>query len=707
MYPPDDAVFARIDVVFTRIATRMGAELRAAARPRLRTAPTEVPGPRGLARSAVDPRAGSGRGSPGAAENGFWVRQSTRDDPAEEPPPGETLRQWVRRHCAGGAGVPADLAVMMARRLVAVVGAAHRAGCPLGDLSPDRFVVHVDGSLTVSDPSVPTTSASTSSTSTARLAYSAPGRDAASHGLASVAGDLYGLGCLFFLLATGTDPLLPPDDPDAALHRCHRDRLAAWLAVIAPYGDTARLFAPAIGELLAPHPADRCDLAALERLLCDAVPEPSVPAAMPTPGAPVNGQPSGEDLLADGLDHLTVRMCPDGDRLWVTGAEGTRTDPCDVQHGAAGVLAVLLRAHGHGASFDLAPVTLDAAARKAAGWLAERAECAGRIGPALPGLYSGRAGVAWVLAEAAAALGEPPLFGQAERLALRLPTSWPTADVAHGLAGAALTHLHLAALTCDDARPTVRDTRFGARAAAYAQALWSAAEPGPHGPTWPARVSSTGPEPACGPYGFAHGVAGIGYTLLALGTALGDSAALTLAGEAGDALCRAAHTDEDGAAWWPAGPHEAGWRPHWCSGSSGVGTFLLRLYAVTGEQRFAEYARAAAGAAYRARWTASPVACHGLAGDGEFLLDAAELLDDPTYRAWAEDLVPLLAARHCRRGGKALVADDTLTGVVADYNVGLAGVLAFLTRLRYGGRRMFLVDELLVEDHLWGRPARR
>nr|WP_238342000.1 lanthionine synthetase C family protein [Actinopolymorpha rutila] len=400
-------------------------------------------------------------------------------------------------------------------------------------------------------------------------------------------------------------------------------------------------------------------------------------------------------------------MCPDGDRLWPTGTEGTRTDPCDVQHGAAGVLAVLLRAHGHGASFDLAPVTLDAAARKAAGWLSERSEFAGRTGPPLPGLYSGRAGLAWVLADAAAVLGEPPLFTQAERLALRLPTSWPTADVAHGLAGAALTHLHLAALTCDDARPTVRDTRFGGRAAACAQALRSAAAPGPHGPTWPARVSSTGSEPAEGPFGFAHGVAGIGYTLLALGTALDDSAALTLAGEAGDALCRAAHTDENGAAWWPAGPHEAGWRPHWCSGSSGVGTFLLRLYAVTGEQRFAEYARAAAGAAYRARWTASPVACHGLAGDGEFLLDAAELLDDPTYRAWAEDLVPLLAVRHCRRGGKALVADDTLTGVVADYNVGLAGVLAFLTRLRYGGRRMFLVDELLVEDHLWGRPVRR
>ncbi|MET9021539.1 lanthionine synthetase LanC family protein [Actinopolymorpha sp. NPDC004070] len=693
MYPPDDAVFARIDVVFTRIAPRIatgfgagaesgGAESHAGARPRLGAAPSDVPGPRGL------------HGLRGPAR----AAESTGDDQAEEPPPGETLRQWVRRHCAGGAGVPADLAVAMARRLVALVGAAHRAGCPLGDLSPDRFVAHVDGSLTLADPSAPT-----ASTPPAPLTYSEPFRDPASGGSDPIAADLYGLGCLFFLLATGSEPLLPADDPAGSppSRRCNRDRLTAWLAVIAPYGDTARLLAPAIGELLAPRPADRCGLAALERLLCDTVPEPPVPVPYP----PANGQPSGDELLADGLDHLTARMCPDGERLWPTGTEGTRTDPCDVQHGAAGVLAVLLRAHTHGASFDLAPVTLDAAARKAAGWLAERAECAGRTGPSLPGLYSGRAGVAWVLGEAAAVLGEPPLFAQAERLALRLPTSWPTADLAHGLAGAALTHLHLAALTCDDARPTVRDTRFGVRAAGYTKALLSAAEPGPHGPTWPARASTA--EAAGGSYGFAHGVAGIGYTLLALGTALDDSAALTLAGEAGDALCRAAHTDENGAAWWPAGPREAGWRPHWCSGSSGVGTFLLRLYAVTGEQRFAEYARAAAGAAYRARWTASPVACHGLAGDGEFLLDTAELLDDPTYRAWAEDLVPLLAVRHCRRGGKALVADDTLTGVVADYNVGLAGVLAFLTRLRYGGRRMFLVDDLLVDDHLWGRAARR
>lgn len=642
---------------------------------------------------------------------------------------GETLRQWVHRHANGGAGVPADLALMMTRRLVALVGAAHAAGVALRDLHPSQFLVGVDGSLGLASAAA-AAPVGQSGPRPVAPGYHAP--EVRTGAAASTADDLYGLGCLLFLLATGADPLLPADVPptpgtdlwvrgpglldrlgpeprpaeghspvgpdgvdDAALlqGRPLRDRLSAWLAVLARYGDTARMLRPAITALLAPRPEERGDLVALEPLLDGR--QPLVPTLPPQSAAPAV-QPGGEELLADGLDHLLATMRPDDERLWPSGNLGARTDPRNVQHGAAGVLAVLLRAHAHGACFDMAPVSLDAAARKAAAWLSDRCERGDR---ALPGLYYGRAGVAWVLADAAATLGEPPLLAQAERLALRLPTSWPNADVAHGLAGAALTQLYLARAGGDAGGALIaREGQFGERALACGRALRAAAVPGPYGPTWPV-PAWFGSELAGGyHYGFAHGVAGIGYALLALGTALGEQSYVELAAEAGYTLCRAARVDEDGAAWWPVGPEDANRLPHWCSGSSGVGTFLLRLLAVTGEQRFGEYARAAAGAVYRARWRSSPSACHGLAGDGEYLLDAAEILADPTYRAWAEDLVPLLAVRHCRRDGRALVPDETLTSVVADYNVGLSGVLAYLMRLRYGGSRLFLVDHLLTDD---------
>jgi hypothetical protein len=45
-----------------------------------------------------------------------------------------------------------------------------------------------------------------------------------------------------------------------------------------------------------------------------------------------------------------------------------------------------------------------------------------------------------------------------------------------------------------------------------------------------------------------------------------------------------------------------------------------------------------------------------------------------------------------------LPPNDTGTDVVADYGVGVAGVLAFWLRLRHGGARMWLPEVLTVEQ---------
>ncbi len=593
----------------------------------------------------------------------------------EELLTGQPLREWVRRRSARTVGPPVTSALALARRLVELVGAVHDAGLVLPDLDPAHILVLPDGTPALVDLAGATDPAPTGGTR---------------------ADDLHRLGGLLFLLATGNDPVLADDDADG--YRPPLDRLAGWLALVARYNDTARLLGPAVRTLLSADPEHGGDVTHTAQLL--SADRATAPVGLPA------GLPSADELLADGLDHLTATVSPDGERLWPSGTFGTQTDPRNVQHGAAGVLAVLLQAHLHHVAMDAPPPGLEATVRKAASWLSAHSE---HHDNRLPGLYFGRAGVAWVLADAGIALGEPHLLTQAERLALRLPAAWPNPDVAHGLAGAALTHLHLAHLTSGPrtARETTRwrsgprsggDGRFLERAASYAQLLRDAAVPGPHGPTWPIPTAFASRLAGASHYGFAHGVAGVGYALLALGAALGEPAYTTLAVEAGNTLCRAARTDDDGAAWWPVGPADQTTLAHWCSGSSGVGTFLLRLFATTGEQRFGEQARAAAGAVHRARWTASPSACHGLAGDGEYLLDAAGLLRDPTYRAWAEDLVPLIAVRHCRRDGRALVPDETLRSVVADYNVGLAGVLGYLMRLRHGGPRLFLVDDLLWDE---------
>lgn len=133
---------------------------------------------------------------------------------------------------------------------------------------------------------------------------------------------------------------------------------------------------------------------------------------------------------------------------------------------------------------------------------------------------------------------------------------------------------------------------------------------------------------------------------------------------------------------------------HWCSGSSGVGTFLVRLRSATGarDARLAELVDGAAAAVAAGRVTDSPATCHGLAGNAEFLLDAAELTGDARHRAAAELLVEHMAAQAVLRDGRLLVPDENRKGVLAEYATGLAGSLSLLLRLRYGGPRAWLPE---------------
>ncbi|MEC3992716.1 lanthionine synthetase LanC family protein [Actinacidiphila sp. DG2A-62] len=194
--------------------------------------------------------------------------------------------------------------------------------------------------------------------------------------------------------------------------------------------------------------------------------------------------------------------------------------------------------------------------------------------------------------------------------------------------------------------------------------------------------------------GFAHGVAGIGAFLLAAADATGQRSALELAVTAGQTLAAEAERGPVGARWRSDVDEKpgSGLIYHWCSGSSGVGTFLLRLWQATGDERHLRLAREAAQAVRAAAWTSPTAVCHGLAGDGEFLLDLAAAQPDGAYRAWAEDLATVLYSRHAVVGGLRLVPDESAAAFTAGYQTGTAGVISFLLRLDHGGPRPWMAD---------------
>jgi hypothetical protein len=221
----------------------------------------------------------------------------------------------------------------------------------------------------------------------------------------------------------------------------------------------------------------------------------------------------------------------------------------------------------------------------------------------------------------------------------------------------------------------------------------------------PARYGGRSPR-RLSHYGFAHGVAGIGYFLLAAGQAVERDDLLGLAIEAGDTLVRAA-IRADGAALWPTDidrPEDA--VEHWCSGSAGIGAYLVRLWQATGRPEYRDLAEEAAAAAWRRRWYASPVACHGLAGIGELLLDLATASADARYLVRAEAIGDLIEARHAVRDGRRLIPDETNTGFGTEYGTGMAGALDFLLRLRHGGPRAWMVDPAVAPNLRDGTAGR-
>jgi len=116
-------------------------------------------------------------------------------------------------------------------------------------------------------------------------------------------------------------------------------------------------------------------------------------------------------------------------------------------------------------------------------------------------------------------------------------------------------------------------------------------------------------------------------------------------------------------------------------------------------------AEAAAAAVRRDRWYSTTAACHGLAGDGDYLLDLADLTGEQRYRDWAWDLAAAMHARNTIQDGLMVLPDESGRDITPGYGTGLSGPLGFLLRLRHGGPRWWMPDRIL-DRAVSSRPSR-
>ncbi|WP_043716603.1 lanthionine synthetase LanC family protein [Kutzneria sp. 744] len=252
---------------------------------------------------------------------------------------------------------------------------------------------------------------------------------------------------------------------------------------------------------------------------------------------------------------------------------------------------------------------LPAVVRTAAKYTAKRCE---RESMVLPGLHFGQSGAVWALLDAARALADPKLMARAVKLATEIPIVSTNPDVCDGSAGAGLTVLHAWRVTGD------------------LQFLDRAAECARHQDT------------DQGKYGFGHGIAGIAAFLLDYALVTDDKLCRIKAIRLADALCDGAMWDRT-AARWPSGPGESIPLGGWCGDAAGVGSFLVRAWLATGDERYRKVADAAAAAVRADQWTMATASCHGVVENVEFLLDMAEATGDGRHRDWALKTIGTLA----------------------------------------------------------------
>jgi serine/threonine protein kinase len=483
----------------------------------------------------------------------------------------------------------------------------------------------------------------------------------------SVTDDVYGVGALLYLAATGAEPSLAPD---------RMNLLSRPIRRLNP-GSGLRL-QRVIARCLDLDPTRRFQsMSALERALRRVERETSATprefgAESRRSSEAADRQRSRElaGRLADSLCSAAIEQPDHAGKTWRSLHRSLAGAPSrDLNAGGAGpvlVLAELVARFGN-------PRHRETLAEGALGLLRTPRPS----GDPPTGLYVGDAGVGAALLRAGQALHDPDLVASAAACGSRIAAlPHRSQDLFNGSAGRARFHLWLWDATAD---PRHLQDAVGA-----ADAILSTTEEVDGGGLrWripPGYEGLSGSTYS----GYAHGASGIADVLLDVWEATGEARFLEAARGAATWLERLAlPVLGDGRGRdWPSvegGPASGGL---WCHGAAGTGRFFLHAARLDNvHPRSLELAVGAARAASRSGRWASPVQCHGLAGNIEFLLDVYQGLGDVACLREARSLARLLEAFGVERDGRLVCASESPGVYSPDFMVGYAGVAACLVRL--------------------------
>jgi hypothetical protein len=195
------------------------------------------------------------------------------------------------------------------------------------------------------------------------------------------------------------------------------------------------------------------------------------------------------------------------------------------------------------------------------------------------------------------------------------------------------------------------------------------------------------------PYGFAHGSSGIATFLLALYAATGDGRWIETGRRALEFDLHAAEPNAEGASTWRMTRKGATTLPYLRYGTAGVGLATVRYCQRLGDARYRDALEALFPDTDR-KYAIFPGRFVGLAGIGEFLLDLQEVPGfEGRARAALERLVTGLLLFQVESEQGLAFPGYELFRLSCDLGTGSAGIALFLRRWLSGGRQDFLLDE--------------
>ena len=420
-------------------------------------------------------------------------------------------------------------------------------------------------------------------------------------------------------------------------------------------------------------------LQAIENLLGDDSARRTRPSVLLEAVAGADGAKIGEigfmsrsprlDLSSGELEDLVRESCRfvkanadyhRKDRLFPADSRVYETNPLSLAHGAAGVVYALNKIEG-----KIEPAMLLWIKKQTAG-----------VQDYAPGLHIGTAGIAWALLE----LGE---IREAESLFERSfghPLLSADPGLYYGLAGWGMANLRFWTATKKDL--------YLSNAREAAASLLRSAKKSEAGLHWPAPDGQI-------QIGLAHGAAGIALFLLYLDAAVGDGSCREAAIAALDYDLAQAETTPAGGSSWPKDddPHKILY-PYWAQGSAGIGIVCLRFLKALKEPRYLAVLDRIHIDCDR-KYTIFPGKNDGLAGIGEFLLDAFQATRDEKYLDSAYRVAAGLKVFALRDKDGVSFPGNGLARISCDYATGTSGVILFFDRLLNGRESDFMLDELI------------